>query len=85
MICYIIIGSFDPFASNWEVLILSSQLMLLLMHGMVHAVLFAGLPPETLSVALLTVECHSQLLIESRFSSLGVVVFAMRLVPSITL
>jgi len=59
MICYIIIGSFDPFASNWEVLILSSQLMLLLMHGMVHAVLFAGLPPETLSVALLIVEFHS--------------------------
>ena len=60
MICYyIIIGSFDPFASNWEVLILSSQLVLLLMHGMVHTVLFAGLPPETLSVALLIVEFHS--------------------------
>jgi uncharacterized protein YhhL (DUF1145 family) len=59
MICYIIIGSFDPFASNWEVLILSSQLVLLLMHGMVHAVLFAGLPPETLSVALLIVVFHS--------------------------
>ena len=46
MICYIIIGSFDPFASNWEVLILSSQLVLLLMHGMVHAVLLDGLPQK---------------------------------------
>ena len=59
MVCYIIIGSFDPFASNWEVLILSSQLVVLLMHGMVLTVLFAGLPPETLSVALLIVEFHS--------------------------
>ncbi len=59
MICYIKIGFFDPFASNWEVLILSSQLVLLLMHDMVHTVLFAGLTPETLSVALLIVEFHS--------------------------
>ncbi len=46
MICYIIIGSFDPSASNWEVLILSSQLVLLLMHSMVPTVPFAGLPQK---------------------------------------
>jgi len=85
MICYIIIGSFDPFASNWEVLILSSQLVLLLMHGMVHAVLFAGLPPETLSVALLIVEFHSSWLDQDFHPCLGVAAFALGLVPPITL
>ena len=70
------LGSADPF---WS----ACAAVLQLMHSMIHTVPFAGLSPETLWVALLTVECHSQLLIESRFSSLGVVVFAMGPVPAI--